>query len=108
VKATLYLLVTRRPYGPGLLAVAVVALVVHAMADPVRGIRISVPIFISPLVAAVIAMLLARREPPSIAYVAGSTEALDPSEVQQGRPDQRAQAPTTRSLPTGLDPVERG
>jgi len=46
---SLYLLVKRRLYGPGLLAVAVVAVVVHTMSYPVRGVGISVPVFIPPL-----------------------------------------------------------
>jgi uncharacterized membrane protein len=73
---SLYLLVKRRLYGPGLLASAVVAVVVHAMAQPVRGVGITVPTFIPPLVAAATAMLLARRSAPSIAYIAGSLGTL--------------------------------
>jgi uncharacterized membrane protein len=73
---SLYLLVKRRLYGPGLLAVAAVAAVVHSMSYPVRGVGISVPVFIPPLVAAASAMLLARRAAPSIAYIAGSLGTL--------------------------------
>jgi len=73
---SLYLLVKRRLYGPGLLAVAVVAVVVHTMSYPVRGVGISVPVFIPPLVAAATAMLLARRAAPSVAYIAGSLGTL--------------------------------
>jgi len=73
---SLYLLVKRRLYGPGLLAVAVVAMVVHTMSYPVRGVGISVPVFIPPRVAAATAMLLARRAAPSVAYIAGSLGTL--------------------------------
>jgi uncharacterized membrane protein len=73
---SLYLLVKRRLYGPGLLAVAVVAVVVHAMAYPVRGVGISVPVFIPPLVAATTAVLLARRAAPAVAYIGGSLGTL--------------------------------
>jgi uncharacterized membrane protein len=73
---SLYLLIKRRLCGPGLLATAVVTLVVHAMAQPVRGIGISVPTFIPPLVAAAAAMLIARRAAPSVAYIAGSLGTL--------------------------------
>jgi uncharacterized membrane protein len=73
---SLYLLVKRRLFGPGLVAVAVVAGVVHAMASPVRGVGISVPVFIPPLVAAVTAMLVARRAAPAVAYVGGSLGTL--------------------------------
>jgi len=73
---SLYLLIKRRLFGPGLLAVAVVAGVVHAMAYPVRGVGISVPIFIPPLVAAAAAVLLARRAAPAVAYIGGSLGTL--------------------------------
>jgi uncharacterized membrane protein len=73
---SLYLLVKRRLYWPGLLAVALVAVVVHSMSYPVRGVGISVPVFIPPLVAAATAMLLARRAAPSVAYIAGSLGTL--------------------------------
>jgi uncharacterized membrane protein len=73
---SLYLVFKRRLFGPGLVAVAVVAGVVHAMASPVRGVGISVPVFIPPLVAAVTAMLVARRAAPAVAYVGGSLGTL--------------------------------
>jgi uncharacterized membrane protein len=73
---SLYLLFKRRLFGPGLLAVAIVAAVVHAMAYPVRGVGISVPVFIPPLVAALAAVLLARRAAPAVAYVGGSLGTL--------------------------------
>ncbi len=73
---SLYLLVRRRLFGPGLLAVAIVAAVVHAMAYPVRGVGISVPMFIPPLVAAGAGVLLARRAAPAVAYIGGSLGTL--------------------------------
>jgi uncharacterized membrane protein len=73
---SLYLLVKRRLFGPGLLAVAIVAVVVHAMASPVRGVGISVPVFIPPLVAALAALVLARRAGPAVAYIGGSLGTL--------------------------------
>ena len=47
---SLYLLVRNRLYVPGLVGVAVVAAIVHLLARPVKGLGISVPIFIPPLV----------------------------------------------------------
>jgi len=73
---SLYLLVKRRLFGPGLVAVAIVAAVVHTMAYPVRGVGISVPIFIPPLVAAVTAVVVARRAAPAVAYIGGSLGTL--------------------------------
>jgi len=68
---SLYLLFKNRFYLRALLAVAVVALVVHRFAYPVRGVGISVPIFIPPIVAALIAMILAWRQAAPLAYIAG-------------------------------------
>jgi uncharacterized membrane protein len=41
------------------------------MAYPVRGVGISVPIFIPPLVAALAAVVLSRRQAAPLAYIAG-------------------------------------
>lgn len=73
---SLYLLVKNRLYGPGLLGVAIVALAVHWMAYPVRGVGIAVPIFIPPLVAALAGLLLSRPSAPALAYIAGSLGTL--------------------------------
>jgi uncharacterized membrane protein len=75
---SLYLVFKNRLYGRALVAVAVVAAVVHAMAHPVRGVGIAVPVFIPPLVAAGAALLMARRSgpAPALAYVSGSLGTL--------------------------------
>lgn len=73
---SLYLLVKNRFYVQALIAVAIVAAVVHYMATPVRGIGISVPMFIPPILAALVAMLLAWRSAPPLAYIAGSLGTL--------------------------------
>jgi len=54
-----------------LLGVAVVALVTHLVARPVKGVGISTPVFIPPLVAALSAYLLLPAAPRVIAYVSG-------------------------------------
>jgi uncharacterized membrane protein len=73
---SLYLLFKRRLFAPGLFAVAIVAAVVHAVAHPVRGVGISVPVFVPPLVAAATAILIARRAAPAVAYIGGSLGTL--------------------------------
>ncbi|HYY16833.1 MAG TPA: DUF1614 domain-containing protein [Gammaproteobacteria bacterium] len=73
---SLYLIVKKRMYGRTLLAVVVVTAVVHWMAYPVEGVGIAVPIFIPPLIAAGIALLLARQSAPSLAYISGSLGTL--------------------------------
>jgi uncharacterized membrane protein len=59
-----------------LLAVAVVAVIVHQLAQVVPGVGIAVPMLVPPLAAATVGLLLAPRRAPPIAYVAGSMGAL--------------------------------
>ncbi len=73
---SLYLFVRMRMYGRMLIGTAVVALVVHQLAQIVPGAGIVVPMFVPPLVAAGIALLLAFRRAPPLAYVSGSMGAL--------------------------------
>ncbi|MGE0822429.1 MAG: DUF1614 domain-containing protein [Candidatus Binatia bacterium] len=73
---SLYLLVKNGHCGRTLLAVLIVAGIVHWLAQPVRGVGIAVPTVVPPLVAAGVAFLLARRSAPSLAYIAGSLGTL--------------------------------
>jgi uncharacterized membrane protein len=73
---SLYLLVKNRLYGQGLLAVGVVAVIVHLMAHPVKGVGIAEPTFIPPLVATAVAIVLSRQYAPPLAYIAGSLGTL--------------------------------
>lgn len=70
---SLYIL-TQKPETllPALAAVAVVAIVVHLFARPVRGVGIAVPMFIPPIVAALASYFLTPYElRPIVAYVGG-------------------------------------
>jgi uncharacterized membrane protein len=71
-----YLLIRYQLWGPGLLAVAIMAFVVHRMATPVPGLGIAVPTFWPPLIAAVLALVLSRRYAAPLAYVGGSLGVL--------------------------------
>jgi uncharacterized membrane protein len=71
-----YLLLKNRLYVQSLVGVVVVAAVVHWMAQPIRGMGIAVPIFIPPLVATGIALLLSRQSRPALAYIVGSLGTL--------------------------------
>jgi uncharacterized membrane protein len=73
---SLYLLVVRNLWVKGLIATAIVALVLHWLAHPVRGVGIAVPIFLPALVTAIVASLLAGRDAAPIAYIAGSMGTL--------------------------------
>ena len=59
-----------------LIGIAVVAVIVHGLAQIVPGTGIAVPMLIPPLVAAGVALILSFRRAPPVAYVAGSMGAL--------------------------------
>jgi uncharacterized membrane protein len=73
---SLYLVRKNRIYVPAIVGVVVVAAIVHALAQPVAGVGIAVPIFIPPLAAAAVALVLSRRSAPSLAYACGSLGTL--------------------------------
>ena len=73
---SIYLLIKNKLYARGFIAIAVVALVVHQLAYPVRGIGISVPALVPPIVAAAISIILSRSDAPPLAYIAGSLGTL--------------------------------
>ena len=73
---SLYLLIKNKFYIRAALGVVIVTIIVHMLATPVRGVGISVPIFVPPLVAAVTAMILGWRRAAPLAYIAGSMGTL--------------------------------
>ncbi|WP_407156901.1 DUF1614 domain-containing protein [Bradyrhizobium sp. STM 3557] len=58
------------------IAVIVIALVIHAMATPVRGVGIAVPVFAPVVVTAILAFLLSREYAAPLAYIGGSIGTL--------------------------------
>ena len=62
--------------GRMLIATAVVALIVNQLARVVPGAGIVVPMLLPPLLAAGVALILAFRRAPPVAYVAGSMGTL--------------------------------
>jgi len=76
VVVSLYLLIRHALWIRGLVAVAVLAVVIHWFAEPVRGVGIAVPIFLPALVSAVLAVVLAGERAAPLAYVAGSLGTL--------------------------------
>jgi uncharacterized membrane protein len=73
---SVYLLIQRELWLKGSIATAVVALVIHGMADPVPGLGIAVPVFMPVLVTAVVALLLSREDGSPLAYIAGGLGTL--------------------------------
>jgi uncharacterized membrane protein len=73
---SVYLLLKNRIVVPAALAVLVVTVVVHWMAEPVGGVGIAVPTFVPPLVATGAALLFADQSAPAVAYIAGTLGTL--------------------------------
>jgi uncharacterized membrane protein len=76
ILVSLYLMARTRMLVRMLIGTAVVAAVVHSLAELVPGVGIAVPMIAPPLVAAGVALLLAFRRAPPVAYVAGSMGTL--------------------------------
>jgi len=73
---SIYLLIKRELWAKGLVATAIVALVIHWMANPVPGLGIAVPVFVPVLVTAIVAVILSREESAPLAYISGSLGTL--------------------------------
>jgi uncharacterized membrane protein len=73
---SLYLLFRNQLFVEGLLAVVIVAVIVHLLAYPVRGLGIAVPTLVPPILAAIVALLLSRRNAAPLAYICGSLGTL--------------------------------
>ncbi len=73
---SIYLLIKRDLWIKGLIATAIVAVVLHMLADPVPGLGIAVPVFVPVITTAATALLLTRRDAAPLAYIAGSLGTL--------------------------------
>jgi uncharacterized membrane protein len=58
------------------IAIVVVAVIVHAFARPIAGMGISVPMFIPPIAAVVVAWLISPRLAPAVAFCGGTLGTL--------------------------------
>jgi len=59
---SIYLLIKRDLWLKGLVATAIVALVIHWMAEPIPGLGIAVPVFMPVVVTAIVAVILSRQD----------------------------------------------
>lgn len=73
---SIYLIFKHRLFGASIVAVGIVTVVVHLMARPVPGVGIAVPIFIPPLITAIVAFAICHWNPAPLAYIAGSLGTL--------------------------------
>jgi uncharacterized membrane protein len=68
---SIYLMIKHQVYSHSLIGIAAVAAVVHYLAEPIQGMGIAVPIFVPPILAAVVAMFLSREYAAPLAYISG-------------------------------------
>ncbi len=73
---SLYLLFKNRFYLHALAATCIVTLVVNRLAYPVVGVGIAEPIFVPPLIATAVALILSRKSAPALAYISGTLGTL--------------------------------
>ncbi len=71
-----YLLAKLNLWSKGLIAVAVVAVVIHWLAEPVPGLGIAVPVFMPAVITAVVALVLSRDMAAPLAYIGGGLGTL--------------------------------
>ncbi|MFZ5792227.1 MAG: DUF1614 domain-containing protein [Pseudomonadota bacterium] len=73
---SLYLLIKHRLWTRGMVAIACVAVICHALARPLPGVGIALPVFVPAVATAIVALLLSPRRAAPLAYVAGSVGTL--------------------------------
>src|SRR6201993_2353084 len=71
-----YLVLRYQLWLKAAIAIAVIAIVIHAMASPVHGVGIAVPVFVPVVVTAILAFLLSREYAAPLAYICGSVGAV--------------------------------
>lgn len=73
---SIYLLVKNAMWVRAGLATAAIAALCHFLAHPIAGLGIAIPVFVPPLSAAVVALLLSPRRAAALAYISGSLGVL--------------------------------
>jgi uncharacterized membrane protein len=73
---SIYLIVRNRLYLRSALAIGIVTVAVNLMAYPVQGVGIAEPMFIPPIVTAIVALAISRDHAAPLAYIAGSMGTL--------------------------------
>jgi uncharacterized membrane protein len=71
-----YLVIRYQLWFKAAIAIVIVAAVIHAMATPVHGVGIAVPVFVPVVTTAILAFLLSREYAPPLAYIGGSIGTL--------------------------------
>src|ERR1700757_1861866 len=71
-----YLVLGYQLWVKAAIAVAVIAIVIHASATPVQGVGIAVPVFAPVIATAILAFILSREYAAPLAYIGGSMGTL--------------------------------
>jgi uncharacterized membrane protein len=71
-----YLVIRYQFWFKAAIAVAAIAFIIHAMATPVHGIGIAVPVFVPVVATAILAFILSREYAAPLAYIGGSMGTL--------------------------------
>jgi uncharacterized membrane protein len=71
-----YLVLRYQLWVKAAIAVAVIAIVIHASATPVHGVGIAVPVFVPVIATAILAFILSREYAAPLAYIGGSMGTL--------------------------------
>lgn len=73
---SIYLLFKHQLWLRGAIATAIVAVLLHFLANPVPGLGIAIPIFWPAVITAIVALVLAPDDAAPLAYIAGSMGTL--------------------------------
>ncbi len=90
---SVYLMLHHGLFFTPLLATALVSLVCYKLARPVPGIGIALPMFIPPLTAALIALIIAPEASPVVAYISGTLGTLIGADLLHLRDIHKLKAP---------------
>ncbi len=90
---SLYLMLKNGIFLSPLLATAVVSFVCYKLARPIPGIGIGLPMFIPPLVAALVALIIAPDKAPVVAYISGTLGTLIGADLLHLKDIDRLKAP---------------
>jgi len=71
-----YLVLRYQLWLKAIIAVVVIAVIIHALATPVEGVGIAVPVFVPVVATAILAFLLSREYAAPLAYIGGSMGTL--------------------------------
>ncbi len=90
---SLYLMLKNGIFLSPFLATAVVSFVCYKLARPIPGIGIGLPMFIPPLVAALVALIIAPDKAPVVAYISGTLGTLIGADLLHLKDIDRLKAP---------------